>query len=201
MTPAILQDNNSDIRTHEGIFRPPPPLSVVSATFVTYPSISRRSYHKYIPVVQLSPMSLGDLVVPFHPRTYGEKIQHKKSSIGRNTHQKTDSKLLIFICLMEVRWSLLASSKAYLPLGDFVRAMGGENKNSATWLVKIGWRKKFPGTNKNRSHFFLCSREQIRQVENGLNGIKPAKTRLDTTWYLQTCWRLLKSTSSLWIKS
>ena len=63
-------------------------------------------------------------------------------------------------------------SKARFPLGEFVRATRSENKNPATWLVKIGWRKNSPRTSRKRSYFFVCSREQIRLVENGLNTIK-----------------------------
>ena len=60
-------------------------------------------------------------------------------------------------------------AKARFPLGEFVRATRSENKNPATWLVKIGWRKNSPRTSRKRSYFFVCSREQIRLVENGLN--------------------------------
>ena len=59
--------------------------------------------------------------------------------------------------------------KARFPLGEFVRATRSENKNPATWLVKIGWRKNSPRTSRKRSYFFVCSREQIRLVENRLN--------------------------------
>ena len=62
-------------------------------------------------------------------------------------------------------------TKARFPLGEFVRATRSENKNPATWLVKIGWRKKSPRTSRKRSYVFVCSREQIRfnrLVENGL---------------------------------
>ena len=63
--------------------------------------------------------------------------------------------------------------KARFPLGEFVRATRSENKNPATWLVKIGWRKNSPRTSRKRSYFFVCSREQIRLVENGLKGRSP----------------------------
>ena len=62
-------------------------------------------------------------------------------------------------------------SKARFPLGEFVRATRSENKNPATLLVKIGWRKNSPRTSRKSSYFFVCSREQIRQVENGLNQV------------------------------
>ena len=61
-----------------------------------------------------------------------------------------------------------AAFKARFPLGEFVRATRSENKNPATWLVKIGWRKNSPRTSRKRSYFFVCLREQIRLVENGL---------------------------------
>ena len=35
-------------------------------------------------------------------------------------------------------------------------------------MVKIGLRKNSPPTSRKRSYFFVCSREQIRLVENGL---------------------------------
>ena len=60
-------------------------------------------------------------------------------------------------------------SKARFPLGEFVRATRSENKNPAMWLIKIGRRKNSPRTSRKRSYFFVCSREQIRLVENGLN--------------------------------
>ena len=62
-------------------------------------------------------------------------------------------------------------SKARFPLGEFVCATRSENKNPATWLVKIGWRKNSPRTSRKRSYFFVCSREQIRQVENSLKTV------------------------------
>ena len=36
------------------------------------------------------------------------------------------------------------------------------------WFSKIGWRKNSPRTSRKRSYFFVCSREQSRQVENRL---------------------------------
>ena len=41
-------------------------------------------------------------------------------------------------------------------------------QESGNVLVKIGWRKNSPQTSRKRSYFFVCSREQIRLVENGL---------------------------------
>ena len=35
-------------------------------------------------------------------------------------------------------------------------------------LVKISWQKNSPRTSRKRSYFFVCLREQIRQVENRL---------------------------------
>ena len=72
-------------------------------------------------------------------------------------------RILNFCCLM--KW---LGSKAYFPLGDFIRATRSENKNPATWLVKISWRKNSPRTSRKRYYFFVCSREQSRQVENRL---------------------------------
>ena len=64
--------------------------------------------------------------------------------------------------------TLCSQRKARFPQGEFVRATRSKNKNPATWLVKIGWLKNSPRTSRKRSYFFVCSREQIRLVENGL---------------------------------
>ena len=41
-------------------------------------------------------------------------------------------------------------------------------QESGTVMVKIGWRKNSPRTCRTCSYFFVCSREQVRQVENRL---------------------------------
>ena len=72
-------------------------------------------------------------------------------------------------CILVTRSKVFKSApEAYFPLGDFIRATRSENKNPATSLVKIGWRKNSPRTSRKRSYFFVCSREQSRQVENML---------------------------------
>ena len=81
-----------------------------------------------------------------------------------------------------VALELFPQSKAYFPPGDFFRATRSENKNPATWLVKIGSRKNSPRTSRKRSYFFVCSREQIRLVENGLNA--------QTAYYIFYMWNL-----------
>ena len=72
-------------------------------------------------------------------------------------HLVTVNKLTSYDSLVHI----LLSFKAYFSLGHF-RATRNENK-------KIGWRKKSPRASRNRSYFFVCSCEQIRQVENRLN--------------------------------
>ena len=75
-------------------------------------------------------------------------------------------------------------TKAYFPLGDFIREMRSENKNPATWLVKIGWRKNLPRTSWNCSYFFACLREQIRQVENRFNSLPTKGLRSKRRFFL-----------------
>ena len=98
---------------------------------------------------------------------YQEHLEAEANSA--QVRYSEDYKCVEFLCdLNDVLIVLCGVPLSLFPLGDFVRAMRGKNKNSATWLVKIGWRKKSPRTSRNRSYFFLCSCEQIRQVENGL---------------------------------
>ena len=65
-------------------------------------------------------------------------------------------------------WAAIFKTKAYFPLGDFIRATRSENKNPATCLFKTGWGKNSPRTSRKRFYFFVCSREQSRQVESRL---------------------------------
>ena len=48
-------------------------------------------------------------------------------------------------------------------------------KSYLSSLVKIGWRKNSPRTSRKRSYFFVCLREQSRQVENRLKVVFHSK--------------------------
>ena len=43
-----------------------------------------------------------------------------------------------------------------------------KRKQESGNVIKIGWRKNSPRTSMKRSYFFVCSREQSRQVDNRL---------------------------------
>ena len=63
-------------------------------------------------------------------------------------------------------------SKACFLLGDFIRAILSENKNSATLLVNIGWRKNSPQTSRNRPNvptFFSVRANKFAMWNTGLS--------------------------------
>ena len=53
-------------------------------------------------------------------------------------HSKAEISVVRMLFKIIKIWSYDIKPKAYFPLGDFVRVTRRENKNSMTWLVKIG---------------------------------------------------------------
>ena len=66
-------------------------------------------------------------------------------------------------------------AKAYFALGDFVRATRSESKNRLK-LASEKIRRVQVGTIE-----FVCSREQIHQVENKLKGLRLCRKYLIST--------------------
>ena len=116
----------------------------------------------------LLPDTLKMAVIVFQIRKFEPSVPFLVAMIAAK-----DMKCVLFsnlaLSTLLALMNVLVRFKAYFPLGDFIRATRSENKNLATSLVKIGWRKNSPRTSRKRSYFFLCSRKQIGQVENRFN--------------------------------
>ena len=85
---------------------------------------------------------------------------------------KPCERILMYITCSVTRCQQTGGNLRVLSLFYTWRLYSSDAKRKQEFGNVIGWRKNSPQTSRNRSYSFFCSREQFRQVENGLKAVQ-----------------------------